>query len=56
MTYSRSQISWSYYLLIIVRLKGGMRMGAHFSTVEMDNAIRFSIVSGPLQGVSVPVA
>ena len=26
-------------------------MGAHFSTVEMDNAIRFSIASGPLEGV-----
>ena len=26
-------------------------MGVHFSTVKMDNAIRFSIVSGPSEGV-----
>ena len=31
-------------------------IGAHFSAVEMDNAIRFSIVFGPLEGVKVPVA
>ena len=31
-------------------------MSVHFPTVEMDNAIQFSIVSGPLKGVRVPVA
>ena len=31
-------------------------MGAHFSAVDMGNTIRFSIVSGPLEGVRVPVA
>ena len=33
-----------------------LRMGVHFSTVKMDNAIRFSIVSGPLEGARVHVA
>ena len=28
-------------------------MCVHFSAVEMDNAIRFSIVSGPIVGVKV---
>ena len=28
-------------------------MGAQFSTVEIDNAIWFSIVSGPLEATSI---
>ena len=31
-------------------------MGAHFSTVEMDNAIRFTIVSDPLERAREPLA
>ena len=31
-------------------------IGVHFSAVEMDTEIQFSIVSGPLEGVKVPVA
>ena len=31
-------------------------MGAQFSVVEMDNTIWFIILSGPLEGVKVPVA
>ena len=31
-------------------------MSAHFSAVEMDNAIRFSIEYDALEGVRVPVA
>ena len=31
-------------------------MGAHFPAVEMGNAFWFSIVSGPLKGIRVPVA
>ena len=63
LTYFRSQKSWSYYLLIIVCLKGGSIlilgcwssliyccftpcMGACFHAVELDNAIRFSTLSG----------
>ena len=31
-------------------------MGAHLPTVDMDNAIWFSIVSDPLKGVTVQLA
>ena len=31
-------------------------MGAQFSVVGMDNTIWFIILSGPLEGVKVPVA
>ena len=31
-------------------------IGAHFPAVEMDNAIKFSIVSDPLEGIKEPVA
>ena len=71
LTYSHSQTFWSYQLIIIVHLKEGTSLevealpcsgcfttclGAHFPTVQKNNVVWFSIVSGLLKGVRVPVA